>query len=91
MSEHELLPEVALAEVVNRVVKSDDHDRLHSMCSLLNTFNYAVQVQSNRSQWEAQDFRAFAISLCAMDAIGQAHKEIEQSISDFTSRRLREA
>jgi hypothetical protein len=60
------------------------------MCSLLNTFNYAVQVQSGRNQWEPQDFRAFCIALCAMDEIGQAHHAVEATIASLASRRLKE-
>jgi hypothetical protein len=63
-------PEVDMQSTVNRVVNNQDEERLRSMCSLLNTFNYAVQVQSNRQQWEPNDFRLFAIALCAMDQIG---------------------
>jgi hypothetical protein len=70
MTENPEQPENDLVVVVNRVVKSHDEARLLSMCSLLNTFNYAVQVQSKRNNWEPQDFRAFAIALCAMDEIG---------------------
>jgi hypothetical protein len=70
MTENVSKPEAELSLVVSRVVKENDHDRLLSMCSLLNTFNYAVQVQSDRNQWEPKDFRAFCIALCAMDEIG---------------------
>lgn len=70
MTEDEVKPEGEMSLVVNRVVTNHDEDRLHSMVSLLNTFNYAVQVQGKRNEWEAQDFRAFCIALCAMDEIG---------------------
>jgi hypothetical protein len=70
MSELAKVPENELSLVVNRVVRENDSDRLQSMCSLLNTFNFAIQVQSDRNQWEPSDFRAFAIALCAMDEIG---------------------
>ena len=66
-----------LVTVLNRVIRDSDDDRLHSMCSLLNTFNYAIQVQSDRNQWQPQDFRAFAIALCAMDAIGMVERNVE--------------
>jgi len=82
-------PEGELSEVFNRVVRSQDGERLSSMCSLLNTFNYAVQVQSNRNQWEPEDFRAFCIALCAMDEIGQAHHAISHSIESLASKRLK--
>jgi hypothetical protein len=70
MTENPDKPENELSVVVNRVVTTHDEARLLSMCSLLNTFNYAVQVQSKRNTWEPADFRAFSIALCAMDEIG---------------------
>lgn len=70
MTEDMVKPEVEMALVVNRIVTTHEAERLHSMCSLLNTFNYAVQVQGKRNDWNAHDFRAFAIALCAMDEIG---------------------
>jgi hypothetical protein len=70
MTEDSTKPEGEMSLVVNRVVTNHDEDRLHSMVSLLNTFNYAVQVQGKRNEWEAHDFRAFCIALCAMDEIG---------------------
>jgi hypothetical protein len=85
------LPENELSTVLNRIVKSGDDERLSSMCSLLNTFNYAVQVQSDRNLWEPQDFRAFCIALCAMDEIGQAHHAVEATIESLASRRLKDA
>lgn len=83
-------PESELSMHLNRIVVDDDQNRLNSMCSLLNTFNYAVQVQSNRNQWEPEDFRSFAIALCAMDAIGQAHHAVAQTIETLATRRLKE-
>jgi len=82
-------PEGELSNAFNRVVRQEDNDRLSSMCSLLNTFNYAVQVQSNRNQWEPEDFRAFAIALCAMDQIGQAHHAVSHAIESLASKRLK--
>jgi hypothetical protein len=70
MSEVAKSPENELSLVVNRVVRESDTDRLQSMCSLLNTFNFAIQIHAERNQWEPTDFRAFAIALCAMDEIG---------------------
>jgi len=66
----EIVPENEAATVVARVVNTQDNERLRSMCNLVNTFNYAVQVQANRQQWEPKDFRLFAIALCAMDQVG---------------------
>lgn len=70
MAENQIKPEVEMSLVVARVIREQDEERLHSMCSLLNTFNYAVQVQGKRNVWKEYDFRAFAIALCAMDEIG---------------------
>jgi hypothetical protein len=71
MTEIQTKPEQELAVVVKRVIREADTDRLQSMCSLVNTFNFAIQVQSDRNLWEPNDFRAFCIALCAMDEIGQ--------------------
>jgi hypothetical protein len=74
MTEKDTDTEQALAVVVDRIVNEGDNDRLKSFCSLLNSFNYAVQVQGNRNQWEPKDFRAFAIALCAMDQINEGER-----------------
>jgi hypothetical protein len=78
MADNPIQPEVEMSHVVARVVREKDEVRLHSMCSLLNTFNYAVQVQGNRNVWKEYDFRAFAIALCAMDEIGN---DVRQSVA----------
>lgn len=64
----------ALTEVVSSAqttVSQHDADRLQAGCSLINTFNFAIQVQAGRVQWQESDYRAFLIALCAMDAIGK--------------------
>lgn len=71
MTENGVTPEAEMVLVVNKIVTTHDEERLHSMCSLINTFNYAVQVQGRRNEWNPHDFRAFSIALCAMDEIGQ--------------------
>lgn len=76
MTDKTLLPEVEMSLVVARVIREKDEVRLHSMCSLLNTFNYAVQVQGNRNVWKEYDFRAFAIALVAMDEIGEVRQSV---------------
>ena len=72
--ETQLSPEASLADVLARVVASEDNARLQSMTGLLNSFNFAVQVHSGRNHWNERDFRMFAISLCAMDQIGKEGK-----------------
>jgi hypothetical protein len=64
-------PEINLSEIIQRIVNDEDQFRLRSFTSLLNTFNYAVQVQSGRDQWEPADFKLYAIALSAMDQIGK--------------------
>jgi hypothetical protein len=78
MSDNAKLPEVELSNSIQRVINDTDNERLRSMCSLLNTFNYAVQVQSGRKEWNPSDFRVFCIALCAMDQIG-LHEQQTQS------------
>jgi hypothetical protein len=71
----------SMQSTVARVVNTGDNERLRSMCSLLNTFNYAVQIQSVRNQWEPKDFRLFAIALCAMDQIGLNESKSAQTVA----------
>ena len=73
-----LNPENEMSDVVKRVTMDCDNERLRSMCSLLNSFNYAVQIQSGRKNWEPTDFRLFAIALCAMDQIGIAENVVKE-------------
>jgi hypothetical protein len=73
-------PEVDLSEIIQRVVENEDNERLRSFTSLINTFNYAIQVQAGRKEWLPKDFRLFAIALTAMDHIGQ---ETLQDIEDM--------
>jgi len=68
-------PEATLTEILSRVVAQEDNDRLRALTGLLNSFNFAVQIQSGRAQWETKDFRLFAIALCAMDQIGKEEDE----------------
>jgi hypothetical protein len=56
---------------LKEVVTQQDIDRLEAGTSLINTFNFAVQVQAGRVQWQASDYRSFLIALCAMDSIGK--------------------
>lgn len=77
-------PETEMSVIVSRVVTEHDEERLQSMCSLLNTFNYAVQVQTKRNQWAPHDFRIFAIALCAMDEIGRhdTKRQVQKTVED---------
>jgi hypothetical protein len=75
MSEETLLPEVNMSSIIQRVVNNEDDQRLRSMCSLLNTFNYAVQIQGGRKNWNPDDFRLYCIALAAMDQIGMHTNE----------------
>lgn len=62
--------EQAIANV-RRVVTEQDDDRIQALTSLVNTFNFAIQVQANRVQWQASDTKAFLIAMCALDGIGK--------------------
>jgi len=75
MTENNDEPEHQLAVIVNRISSNQESDRLQSMCSLLNAFNFAVQIQGGRNNWEPSDFRSFAIALCAMDLINETQRE----------------
>jgi len=56
-----------------------DDDRLRVACSLVNVFNYAVQVQGKRDQWIVDDYRAFVDALSALDGIGMRAIEEEET------------
>lgn len=55
--------------VLSEVVKANDIDRLQTGAALVNTFNYAIQQQAKRQDWNTEDYRAFCIALAAMDRI----------------------
>ena len=65
------------SSTLERVVTSGDSERVQAFTSLLNSFNFAVQVQGSRTHWEPSDFRAFAIALCAMDKINESVRNKE--------------
>jgi hypothetical protein len=69
-------PEVGLSDIIQRIVNDGDNDRLKSFTSLLNTFNYAVQIQSGRQNWEPADFKLYAIALSAMDQVGRGEPKV---------------
>ncbi|HEY6020872.1 MAG TPA: hypothetical protein VIY48_13525, partial [Candidatus Paceibacterota bacterium] len=52
--------------------------RLESGVSLLNVFNYAVQVQAKRNDWNLDDFHAFLLAWRALDSI-----QPEQVVSQY--------
>ncbi len=61
----------AVASLMERNAKAGDSNRIKAATALLNTFNFAIQVQANRTDWTEKDFMAFSIALAAMDRIGQ--------------------
>ena len=61
--------EQGFALTINQMLTDGQGERLHSFTSLLNTFNYAVQVQNKRPDWSANDFRLFAMALMAMNRL----------------------
>ena len=82
------LPELDAAKTINRVIDQADNERLRSMALLLNTFNYAVQVQARRNEWTPSDFRVFAIALCAMDQIGLNERATDKKLSAIVENEL---
>lgn len=72
-----------LKNVAQRVVLQDDSDRINAATNLVNTWNYAVQVQANRPKWQPSDYRAFAIALVALDSVGKTATE-QNDILDTT-------
>jgi hypothetical protein len=70
MDDNRPSPEQSLTAILARVVAAEDSDRLRSLTNLLNTFNFAVEQQAGKSQWDVKDFRLFAVALCAIDQVG---------------------
>lgn len=66
---------------VNSVVRqatNGDQQRLQMIASLVNVFNFAIQVQTERNNWTEHDTRAFGFALAAIDSIGAAAREEER-------------
>ena len=82
------LPELELSKSIHRVIDHADNERLRSMSSLLNTFNYAIQVQAGRQEWTPNDFRVFSIALCAMDQIGLHEEQASKKLSSIVETEL---
>ena len=80
-------PVQELSEIMKRVTVQNDMDRIRSATQLVNVFNFAIQVQAGRVQWQPSDYRAFAIALSALDSIGQVETEIENELARFQGNR----
>lgn len=81
------LPEMqaeTMAEIATRLAKSGDNQRISVATSLVNTWNYAVQVQGNRQEWNESDTRSFLIALAAIDSIGAKSlaDEVEKALNN---------
>lgn len=72
-----------LKAVVNKTIVSKDVDRMNAATNLVNTFNYAVQVQANRVKWQPSDYKAFAIALVALDSIGKTATEVDETLDPY--------
>lgn len=62
-----------VATIFRRVALEQDMNRVKVGAALMNVFNYAVQVQAGRNDWNHDDFRAFIVAHSAIDQIGKAH------------------
>lgn len=56
-------------EILARVAKDGDIDRIITGAALVNTFNFAIQQQAKRVEWTAKDYQSFCIALAALDQI----------------------
>lgn len=59
------------SKIIQRVIHDNDVNRMMAATQLINTFNYAIQVQANRQQWEPRDYQSFCIALAALDQISE--------------------
>lgn len=57
-------------EMLKRVDEDHDMNRIRAATSLINTFNYAIQVQAGRTNWVPSDYHRFIRALLALDSIG---------------------
>lgn len=57
-------------DIASRVDANQDQNRLKAATALINTFNYAVQVQAGRNNWTPADYHKFIRALIALDSIG---------------------
>ena len=57
-------------DLIQSQIQRMDSDRLNVAAGLINLFNYAVQVQAGRNEWNAQDYAAFVICMRSVDGIG---------------------
>lgn len=62
-----------VAAIFRRVALEQDMARVKVGAALMNVFNYAVQVQAGRNDWNHDDFRAFIVAHSAIDQIGKNH------------------
>lgn len=70
-------------DVMRRVAVQNDENRINAATNLLNTWNYAVQVQSNRAKWQPSDYKAFAIALVALDSVGKTPTETNDILKAY--------
>lgn len=73
-------PIEAVKDVAQRVAIDNDINRINAATNLVNTFNYAIQVQAGRVKWQPSDYRAFAIALVAMDSIGSTETVSDEGL-----------
>lgn len=77
-------------DIASRVDAEQDFNRLKAATALINTFNYAIQVQAGRNNWTPADYHKFVRALIALDSIGsevvsktqleRVSKDVEQAL-----------
>jgi hypothetical protein len=78
----------SMANTIMRAATQTNRDRLQIGTDLLNLFNHAIFIQAHRNQWTVDDYKAFVISLTALDSIGiseLARVESERLEGDIVS------
>lgn len=71
-----------IGAIFKRIALEQDMGRIQVGAALLNVFNYAVQIQAGRNDWDHNDFRAFILAHAAVDQIGKAHIQNQKDIRD---------
>lgn len=64
----------ALTDTLVHNASTSNFDRLGVVAALINVFNYAIQVQAGRNNWDEYDAQSFSVALGAIDRIGSRHR-----------------
>lgn len=73
-----------MTQVLHRNAANSDQQRLQVIAGLVNVFNFAVQVQGDRINWNEYDAQAFGVAMAAIDSVGQKARDMQRT-EDLTA------